>query len=200
MNRSTKLAGVLAVIGLATSLTLAGPGAARADVIPPAGTWAEIFNPYIHAQGITLCVDDPGGSTDVAQAMDLWRCHGYASNGTMQRWIFTPQGAVNVSGEIFTIYTVKNVASGQCLTVPQTDNPAGLSVLQEPCSGGSPDIYWILEPRDQSGTSPDFQLESEFVYIGHYCMASNTFTDNNGTRLIIEPCNFQDTSRVWNLG
>ena len=112
----------------------------------------------------------------------------------------TTQGAVNVSGEIFTIYTVKNVASGQCLTVPQTDNPAGLSVLQEPCSGGSPDIYWILEPRDQSGTSPDFQLESEFVYIGHYCMASNTFTDNNGTRLIIEPCNFQDTSRVWNLG
>ena len=95
---------------------------------------------------------------------------------------------------------MKNVASGQCLTVPQTDNPAGLSVLQEPCSGGSPDIYWILEPRDQSGTSPDFQLESEFVYIGHYCMASNTFTDNNGTRLIIEPCNFQDTSRVWNLG
>ena len=52
-----------------------------ADVVPPAGTWAEIFNPNLHANGITLCADDPNGSTAHFQALQLWRCHGYASNG-----------------------------------------------------------------------------------------------------------------------
>ena len=83
-----KLAGALATLPLAAGLALAGTGTARADVLPPAGTWAEIFNPNIHAHGITLCADDPNGSTAQFQALQLWRCHGYASNGIPQRWTF----------------------------------------------------------------------------------------------------------------
>jgi hypothetical protein len=45
-------------------------------VVPPAGTWAEIFNPNLHANGITLCADDPNGSTAQFQALQLCCCHG----------------------------------------------------------------------------------------------------------------------------
>ena len=85
MKRMTKLSGALGAIAAAAALSLAGTGTARADVQPPAGTWAEIFNPYIHSQGITLCVDDPNNSTADRQPLQLWRCHGYASNGAPQR-------------------------------------------------------------------------------------------------------------------
>ena len=58
-----KLAAALAAAGLAAGLSLAWPGTARATDIPPVGQWAEIFNPYLHAKGNTLCFDDPSGST-----------------------------------------------------------------------------------------------------------------------------------------
>jgi hypothetical protein len=66
-------------------------GAAHADPIVPT-TWAEIYDPYLNAAGNTLCVDDPSGSTAQFQKLQLWRCHGYASNGSPQRWVFTHVG------------------------------------------------------------------------------------------------------------
>ena len=81
---------MLAAVGLAAGGAIIGSaGTARADVTPPpAGIWAEIDNPFLHDQNIILCADDPNGSTADGQRLDLWRCHGYASNGTMQRWYF----------------------------------------------------------------------------------------------------------------
>ena len=63
MNLRGKIAAALAALGLAAGLTLAGAGTAGADITPPSLQWAEIFNPYLHAQSITLCADDPNGST-----------------------------------------------------------------------------------------------------------------------------------------
>jgi hypothetical protein len=88
MTLKKKLAAVLAAAGLAAGLSLAWPGTARATDIPPAGQWVEIFNPYLHAQGNTLCFDDPNGSTSDGTQAQLYRCHGYASNGAPQRWVF----------------------------------------------------------------------------------------------------------------
>src|SRR5205085_8772545 len=102
MRRIRKL-GVLAAIGFAAGLTMAGTGTARADVIPPSpGDWAEIFDPYINTHGFSLCVDNPGGSSDI-QKIQLYHCHGYASNGGPQRWFFTPVSQYNKqTGTIFT--------------------------------------------------------------------------------------------------
>jgi hypothetical protein len=94
-----------AAVALAAGLALAGTGTARADVLPPAGTWAEIFNPNIHAHGITLCADDPNGSTAQFQALQLWRCHGYASNGIPQRWTFLYVGN-NIVGSAYRIANI----------------------------------------------------------------------------------------------
>ena len=88
MTLKKKLAAALAAAGLAAGLSLAWPGTARATDIPPVGQWAEIFNPYLHAQGNTLCFDDPNGSTSDGTRAQLYRCHGYASNGAPQRWVF----------------------------------------------------------------------------------------------------------------
>jgi hypothetical protein len=136
MRRIKALAGALGAIGLAAGLTLAGAGTARANVAPPAGTWFEIFNPYLHAQKITLCVDNPNASTDTTK-LRLWRCHGYASDGAAQRWFFTPTGTYN-NGTIYTTYQIKDQASGLCLGFPETF-PTGVDLIQEPCGSGAYD-------------------------------------------------------------
>jgi hypothetical protein len=50
----------------------------------------------------------------------------------------------------------------------------------------------------------DFQLEnmnSSFPWEGNgFCMAANTFSDTNGTRLILTPCSYYDTSQYFNPG
>ena len=54
MRTRTRLTSALAAIALAAGLTLAGTGTAGA-----ASGWDEIYNPYLHAQGNTLCFNDP---------------------------------------------------------------------------------------------------------------------------------------------
>ena len=98
---------MLSATGPAVGLILAGTGTARANVAPPSGTWFEIFNRYLHAQNITLCVDDPNATTDSTK-LRLWRCHGYAPDGAAQRWFFTPSGTYNDNGTIYTTYRIKD--------------------------------------------------------------------------------------------
>ena len=201
MRRSRKLAGVLAAIGLAAGLTMAGTGTARADVIPPSpGDWAEIFDPYINTHGFSLCVDNPGGSSDI-QKIQLYHCHGYASNGGPQRWFFTPVSQYNKqTGTIFTVYQIRNQSSNKCIGFPETF-PTAVDVIQESCSGL--DVQWALEPVDPSSANPDFQLETlepRFTYVGHWCMSASNFTGNSPTRLVAEPCEPTDTSQLFNLG
>jgi hypothetical protein len=159
--------------------------------LPWRGTWAEIFNPNLHATGITLCADDPNGSTAQFQALQLWRCHGYASNGIPQRWTFFYVG----SNSLGPAYRIANIGgSGYCLglDVRMTLSTAyaqwaGKSLVQEACSGttGS-EVVWNLVPATQSpDPNNQFMLVSTNVPFGQqpYCVAANDFRDTNGTRL-----------------
>jgi hypothetical protein len=215
MNLRGKIGGVLAALGLAAGLSLAGAGTAVADVMPPpSGQWAEIFNPYLHAQGITLCVDDPSGSMTNGQQLQLWRCHGYASNGAPQRWVIVPAEAWHMAydGSGNTVfgplqdtltggaaYVVVNEASGLCLTA-QAYQPAA-SVIQAPCNAVpfTKDVWELHTVNGPDG--PDFQLYALWASgSSPSCVSASNFTDSNGTRLVMEACDRYDTSQLWNLG
>ena len=196
MKRITKLAGVLGAIAAAAALSLAGTGIARADVQPSAGPWAEIFNPYIHSQGITLCVDDPNNSSADRQSLQLWRCHGYASNGAPQRWVFVNSGAAE-----FPMYQIhiQTASSTNCIGMVKPLAAAN-SIVLENCSAPATD--WFLLPIDQSNPNSDFQLQNELsaFHSPGLCVAADTFLDVNGNRLLGEPCDRYNTSQLWNLG
>lgn len=199
---------VAAAVALAAGLGTAGTGTARADVVPPAGTWAEIFNPNLHGNGITLCADDPNGSTAQFQALQLWSCHGYASNGIPQRWTFLYVGTDSVGPA----YRIANIGgSGYCLglDVRMTHSAAyaqwaGKSLVQEACSGTTGgEVVWSLAPATQSpDPNNQFMLVSTYAPFNQqpYCVAANTFLDTNGNRLIAEPCDPYNSSQWWALG
>lgn len=201
--RYRKLAGALAAAALAAGLAMAGTGTAHADPVPPATTWAEIFNPHLSAQGNTLCVDDPGGSRANLQPIDLFHCHGYASNGTPQRWDFILDGNTGIFAN-FSTYHMINTGSGYCIgispNIPNFNSSAGTDIVQESCLD-SLDTDWILVPVDRSNPNSDFQLETlrGYPFIPTWCMAASNFTDNN-TRLVMERCSSSDTRQLWNLG
>lgn len=193
------LATALAAAGLTTSAT----GTAFADVTPPSGTWAEIYNPYLHAQGNTLCLDDPNGSTSFGQKMQLWRCHGYASNGTMERWDFIPF----VNGDYIPIrdpytgdilYQIYNLAANECLNLA---GPApGQQMALTACD--TAEVWDLRSDNAVSQNGLDFQIAvgGEPVGSDSTCVSASNFTDSNGTRLVTEQCSQYDTSQIWNLG
>ena len=118
-------------------------------MVPPANTWAEIFAPEINANGITLCADN-FGTNEQFQNLQLWRCHGYASDGTPQRWLFSYQGQ-NVVGE-GPVYRIANVGSGLCIGLdPNRVNAqmiAGSNLVQESCISNL--TLWELDVADHS--------------------------------------------------
>ena len=201
-HRFKKLAGTIAAVALAAGLTMAGTGTARADVVPPASTWAEIFAPEINSNGITLCADNFGSNAQF-QNLQLWRCHGYASNGTPQRWQFSYQG--QFLGGPRAIYRIANVGSGLCIGLdPNRVNAgtiAGSNLVQESCISNLTE--WILVPAT---LSPDpnnqFMLENLFGSVLHtsYAMEANTFLDQNGNRLIAEPDSDGNSAQWFALG
>ena len=193
MKRRRMLAGVLAATALAVGLVVAGTGAASADVVPPSPPqWAEIFNPHLTGSGITLCIDDPGGSWGNPQALQLWRCRGYASNGGPQRWVFSSNEVTGLFGTEMPVYYIYNAADNLCLGLPP-NHTAGMSVVQETCSTNT---LWVLR-----NVGPDFQLQwFGGVTAPLWCVASDTFLDVNGNRLLGEPCDQYNTSQLWNLG
>ncbi len=192
------MATALAAAGLAAGLTAGATGTAFAGVTPPSGTWAEIFNPYLHAQGNTLCLDDPGGSHAFGQPMQLWRCHGYASNGTMERWAFVPVYDSNdiprrdpVTGIV--LYQLVNLAASECLGI---EGPPGTQMALNPCTGS--DLWDLRSDNAVSQNGLDFQIATSGP--NSECVSASNFTDSNGTRLVSEQCSPYDTSQIWNLG
>jgi len=152
MTLKKKLAAALAAAGLAVGLSLAWPGTARATDIPTPGQWAEIFNPYLHAQGNTLCFDDPNGSTSFGTQVQLYRCHGYASNGAPQRWVFVQAedsngNPVHEGGN--NVYELYNLAAGRCLAV--TGTSVGQPLIMGSCITSSTSVaLWELRPTQPS--------------------------------------------------
>ena len=203
-HRFKKLAGTLAAVALAAGLTMAGTGTARADVVPPANTWAEIFAPEINSNGITLCADNFGSNAQF-QNLQLWRCHGYASNGTPQRWQFQFVG--NFRGIGLPEYRIANVGSGLCIGLDPNrvniswDSIAGSNLVQESCISNL--TIWVLEPATNSpDPNNQFQLLNDYGATNHlpYAMEANTFLDQNGNRLIAEPWSRDNSAQWYALG
>ena len=196
----------LATAALAAGLTMAGTGTAHAAVTPPAGpgTWAEIFAPEINSNGITLCADN-FGSTAQGHNLQLWRCHGYASDGTPQRWNFSLAQQNRKDGTLF--YQIENVGSGLCIGLdPNKVNIswsaiAGSNLVQESCVSNL--TMWELVPAT---LSPDpnnqFMLVNVYGPLTRipYAMEANTFLDQNGNRLIAEPESFSNSAQWYALG
>jgi hypothetical protein len=198
MTLKKKLAAALAAAGLAVGLSLAGTGTARATDFPTPGQWAEIFNPYLHAKGNTLCFDDPNGSTSFGTQVQLYRCHGYASNGAPQRWVFVQPDDSN--GNPITeggnnVYELYNLAAGRCLAV--TGTSVGHPLIMGSCITSSTSIAW-WELRPTTPASHDFQLA--LWLFDDWCIGADDFRDNSPTRLLLFGCSPTDTSQLWNLG
>jgi hypothetical protein len=203
MRRITRLAGVLAAIAVAAGMTLAGTGVARADVIPPSSGWAEIYSPYLNTQGFSLCFDDTNGSTSSGNQVQLYHCHGYASNGAPQRWVFI-QPEDNNGNPIYDtngspVYEIYNLAAGLCLTAQNL--LAGMPLTMGTCNRTTTtgQIWWEL-PGVGSPSGPSFEIFPWPVnYTYGNCVAASNLTSNNNTRLVMEPCN-GSSGRVFRLG
>jgi hypothetical protein len=198
MTLKKKLAATLAAAGLAVGLGLAGTGTARATDFPPVGGWAEVFNPYLGTQGNTLCFDDPGGSTSDGTQVQLYHCHGYASDGAPQRWVFIQPEDINGNpiregGD--NVYELYNLAAGRCLAVHGTS--VGQPLLLTNCVNSDKSIaWWVLRPTDPARR--DFQL-ALYLY-DDWCIAANVSDGNRPAALGLAGCSPADTRQLWNLG
>jgi hypothetical protein len=167
----------------------------------PASTWNEIFAPEINANGNIMCADNFRSNAQF-QNLQLWHCHGYASDGAPQRWQFSYQG--QFLGGPTPMYRIANVGSGLCIGIDPSrqgfDTP-GSNLVQESCV--EPRTLWLIVPALNS-PDPDnqFMLLSEFyAHFGpSYAMEANTFLDQNGNRLIAEPEDAFNSAQWFALG
>jgi hypothetical protein len=114
--------------------------------LPPGGGWAEVH------QG-SFCLDTGGGGGPLKMSS----CHGYASNGGPQRWIFT-----HLSDDS---YLISNQANSLCVTARAGSGPRGL-LIQQTCD--QPNQAWWIIP---SGFSAEvFKLQS--TSLPNVCMSS----------------------------
>jgi hypothetical protein len=181
-KKFTARAGALLSAGaLSVSLSVVMSGPAQASVTPDP-TWNEIWAPYLTAQSNTMCVDAPGGTTTRGAHLQLFHCHGYASNGAPQRWQFIPTG----QSDGWPIYLIRNVTSGLCITATSS------GVTQDTCDAS---IFseWSLRTENWQTADPNFSLA--LVYSGladgsqSTCLAAANSTDSNHTLLVTAPCN-----------
>jgi hypothetical protein len=188
----------IAAAGLAVGLGLAGTGTARATDFPPVGGWAEVFNPYLGTQGNFLCFDDPSGSTSDFTQVQLYHCHGYASNGAPQRWVFVQPEDINgnpIREDGNNVYELYNLAAGRCLAV--TGTTVGQPLVLTSCVTSDKSIaMWELRPTNPA--SRDFQL-ALWLY-NDWCIAANPLNDNRPAGLGLAGCSPTDTRQLWNLG
>jgi hypothetical protein len=188
-----KLAGALAAVALAAGLTMAGTGTAHAAVTPPTapGTWAEIYAPEINSSGNIMCADNFRSNAQ-GQNLQLWHCHGYASDGAPQRWRFSP----TQQGGPFPTYKIANVGSGLCIGLDPRNERAGANLVQESCS--ILDTSWQMVPA-QNSPDPNNQFHLVNIFF-NYAMEANTFLDQNGNRLIAEPYDPFNSAQWFALG
>ena len=190
MKRMGKMAGALAALALAGGLTIAVTGTAKADVVPP-GTWAEIFTPYTNN---TACLDDPNGSASAGTPVQMYHCHGYASNGGPQRWTFS---AGTQLGPGDTMYQVQS--HGLCLGLTLQDALfAGQRVKLEPCTLST---IWEVLSRNAYPGDPDFELLLwESNNYGRLCATLPDWSGGNGEPIYLEPCDPGNYLQHWELG
>jgi len=122
---SKRMAAVLLAALFAAGLSLSFPQIARAAVVP-SPSFNLISWPSIPGSNL-MCLDDPGGSAQAGQFLELWSCHG----GTNQRWQFIPVGT-DANGR--TGYLIKNPTNQLCVSIgfPIKNPPS--NVFQNTCS------------------------------------------------------------------
>ena len=94
---------------------------------PDPFTAYEVFPPYIDPTALK-CLDVPSASTKPGVALQLYSCHGYASNGANQRWYFNYAGTYNG----LPAYQIQNLNSHLCLE-PDFWGPDYGPVSQDEC-------------------------------------------------------------------
>ena len=184
------MAALLFAGGLAAGFGAGMAGTAHAsDPSRPGKTWSEIFLPFGNGKGNTMCVDVPGGTTAPGAQLQLYHCHGYASDGAPQRWHYL--------GGRFS--EVSNANSGLCIGFPAGGAPViGARLVQERCDQGP---AWQLVPQSRDSTDPLFVLEASGPGGPALCMAAADLSDNNQTPLVAAPCQgFGNAAEIFELG
>jgi hypothetical protein len=189
-----RLFAVLATAGLVAFLSVGVTASARADVVPQP-PWSEIFPPLTDN---LACLDDPSGSATPGTALQLFHCHGYASNGGPQRWLFNAWGAPNVQN-LYHINSHNLCLGGD----PNHGLTPGERAELVTCSGWFGGPIWSLHSRNAYSGDPYFMLElgvEDFSSSLSYCLSLPDFSGGNGEPVILERCNANDELQYWNLG
>lgn len=170
-----RIAALFSILVVAVGVGMVPAKAALADPIPDSpGVWKEILPPYI-LPTTPKCLDVPGGSTSPGIALQLWHCHGYASNGGPQRFQFFSLGGG--------AYWIVNTNSGLCVAA-LSQGP--LLVIQTYCSA-DPLTEWVFQPSqfDHDVTGPGFFL----LNLGTFdCMAARDNYTGDGTPIVLNVC------------
>jgi hypothetical protein len=184
-SRASRIAGAFVALALACGLTVAGSGTARADGTVPNQPWTEVVPAFTDN---VACLDDPNGSATSGTSIQLWHCHGYATNGGPQRWIFSggeDHGSLG-TGYLITSHNLCLDANGGGPIV----SGARVTINQCQLFGG-----WLLHPRNAYSGDPLFTLELG-LSTGE-CLALPDFSGGNGEPVIIKPCNSNDELQLW---
>jgi hypothetical protein len=196
------LAALLFAGGLAVGLAAGLTGTAHAaDPTRPARPWNEIFLPFGTGTDTSMCVDVPGGTSAPGAQLQLYHCHGYASDGAPQRWsLFCTGGTGCASGGRF--YELSNLGSGLCIGFPDGGVPAnGARLVQESCDQVP---AWQLVPQgreNRDGADPHFVLETSGPGGPALCMTAGNLSDANQTPLVAAPCQgFGNATEILELG
>ncbi len=197
---ATVLAAVLIPAAATTAAQAAGTGSGPAGVspavipVPAPGTWSEIFPPLI-SPSTPKCLDEPGGSSSWGLQLQIYHCHGYASNGGPQRWLWQLDAGTGGGN----VYRLKNANTGLCIGVHPGPPVSGTAVEQDDC--GTINFFdWVLTP---SSNSPHFQLRM-WDY-PNLCMAVSDTSGNNDTPLVLRPCQtptvyYEPQDMTWQIG
>lgn len=194
--RVPKVARLLLAGALAAGLSMAWPTAAQAVTIDPYA-YQEIYPPFISPTS-PKCLDVPGGTTTQGTALQIFHCHGYASNGAPQLFEFIPKA---VDGA--TVYKMVNLASGLCLAPGTADggDPPTVGTLVKQYSCTSNNVFeWYVDP-DPRNPNYDFKLRS--WYFPNLCIsAANNYGDDH-TPVVLYACNVYDDFHdimTWRIG
>jgi hypothetical protein len=164
----------LAASAMATGLLLGVTAAAQAAPSPNTDTWDEIYPPLFNTAA-HKCLDVPNGSNSIGLHLQLYHCHGYASDGAPQRWTFIPVGS--------NLYLIDSNASGRCM---QDLDPQDIE--QDSCAATFGQEWSIASTPYDSGM---FLLQS--YYWPNQCLATVNTSGNDHTALQVVPCNFSTT-------
>jgi hypothetical protein len=155
-----------------------------APTVVPDPNWNEVFTPLITGSSNTMCMDDPNGSTSSGTLLQLWHCHGYASNGAPQRWQFTNVGPGWNNGRA--TFTLRNTNSNLCLTIASAPGSIGTRVIQSDCGPWWENEWQILDSSTgYTGSSVQFELYNPG---SGTCLTAANGSDSNGTQLVLGSC------------